>query len=177
MKPQMSILIATFALLASACSVNLSIGGQDPAEASAELIETELAELINLGPIAATCDSPESVEVGTTWQCEGVVDAGTIDFEVEVDREDHLNIQTKNVVLANQVQTIAVTAMRQLNESVGQSLPDEAMDCGTSSVILSSTNEFVCALGTGADIYDTTITITDPDTAAFTVVVADTPRS
>ena len=156
----------------TSCSTDLSIGGQDPADASVELIETELADVIGLGPIDATCESPESDEVGTTWGCTGIVEDGTIEFDVEIDREDHINVETSNLISAAQVQAIAQEASSAVNGAIGSSLGPDAFDCGDQSVILDDSNEFLCSVDTGSETIETTVTITNMDDTSFDVDLA-----
>jgi len=162
-------ILAVSAIFASACSVNLSIGGADPADASVEIIEGELADIIDLGAISATCGSPESVEVGTTWNCDGVTDAGTIDFLVEVDREDHINVQTENVLLGDQVVLLADSAAESIEQRLGVELAPGALDCGDRSVILPPSSELSCTIDTGNEAIETTITITDLSDTSYEV--------
>lgn len=161
--------IAALALVSTGCSVNLSIGGENPADAAVNVIEGDIADLIDLGPITATCESPESVEVGTTWGCSGVSDAGNIDFSVEVDREDHINVQTENVILGDQVVALANSATEVVEEAVDVDLADGAVDCGTSSIILLASAELSCTVDTGTELVPTTVTITNLDDTSFEV--------
>ncbi len=142
-----------------------------------QTIEGELADVIGLGPIDASCDQPPSTDADASWTCTGEVGGQTAEFVAVTDGDANVNVNTTNVILADQVSAFAIAAMQQLNQSVGASLPDEAMDCGSEAIIMPPSLEFVCALDAGSEgVYDATITVTDPDTGAFTVVVGDTPR-
>jgi len=156
-----------FALVVVGCSVDLSIGGEDPAEAAERLIETDLATEIGLGAIEATCESPETVDVGTTWNCTGVNDAGTLEFGVEVDREDHILVGTKNVMLADQLAGLAQAATGTLSEAAGVELPADAIDCGQESVLLPEDTTVSCVATIGSETFDVPIAITDLETTAY----------
>lgn len=169
MRTKIASLLLVLAVVATACSIDLAIGGEDPAEAAEAIIENELAEQIGLGPIAAVCESPESVEVGTTYSCDGVADSGEIDFLVEIDREDHINVQTENVILADQVAAVAEAATSTIEESAGVELAAGAVDCGDQSIIMPPSAELACTVDTGSEVVPTTITITDPTDSSFEV--------
>jgi hypothetical protein len=177
--PIAAMIVVALALSACGGSASFSFGGKDSPETVAEdLIEGELSDQLGFGALVASCESPGTSDVGTTFTCTGTVGATTIDFAAEVDREDHVSVVSTNVLLASDLVALETAAVQVLNDQFDLGLPEGAVDCGDSAVVLNTANEMVCALtdpGNG-DIYDATLTITDMDQGTFDIDVAAAPR-
>ena len=162
-------------------SVEFSFGGADsPDGAAVNLIESDLSDRLGLGPLNAVCNEPGSNEVGTLFLCRADASGERIEFEVLIDADDHILVVPTNVLAPDDLATLAATAAEVLNAEVGSALLPDSIDCGSDVVVADPTGETTleCAL-TSPDsglVYDTEIAITDLDTGAFTVQVADTPR-
>lgn len=147
----------------ASCSGSFSIGGQTVEEAAVELIEGELSEIVGLTFVA---DCPEVVdpEVGTEFSCTAATDRGAIaHFDVLVDREDHIDVQTTNLV--------SVEAFPKFESVISDGIAEESggaqvvVDCGEEAIIADAADSFSCALtGDGADPEaSVVVTVTDFD--------------
>jgi hypothetical protein len=157
MKP---LLIAT-ALVLSACSVSgeISIGGQSTENLAEDFIEDELAEQIGLGDLTASCSEPSSEDVGTTFLCTADTEDGrTIEFNGLIE-EDGPQVRTTNLVLAEHLPAITSTILGDLEEQTGLELPEGALDCGTETLVVDSSNQVVCSVTDPiGEVFDTVVT-------------------
>ena len=101
-----------------------------------------------------------------------------VNFEATIDSENHVNVVTTNVLAVEDLALLEVSAVDVLNAEFDFGLAPDAIDCGTTAVVLTASQQVVCALADPAtgDVYDATLTITDLATGAFDVVIADAPR-
>jgi hypothetical protein len=163
----MKYLLVTFALVVSACSVSgeISLGTPTIENATEDLIEDTLADQIGLGELDATCTKPASDDVGTRFLCTATTDDGrTIELQAEVD-EDGSFVETTNVVLADKIPEITATIVTQVEELSGLDLDDDALDCGSKSLIVDADNQVVCQITDPVgDVFDTYITFNGLDT-------------
>ncbi len=157
----------------SACSASETAG-----ETATGLIEGELSETFGLGTLEGSCEEPENEDVGSTFVCTGTTGDQVIEFLATIDREDHVNVASTNVLLAEDMPTLEVAAVDALNTEFDFGLAPDDIDCGTELVVLDASQELVCGLTETAtgDVYDATLTITDISQGAFDIVVADAPR-
>ncbi len=83
-----------------------------------------------------------------------------------------------NVLLAEDMPTLEVAAVDALNTEFEFGLGPDDIDCGSELVVLDASQTLVCGLTETAtgDVYDATLTITDIDTGAFDIAIADSPR-
>ncbi len=166
------LLTLAFALVASACSASaeFSIGTPTIENQTEDFIEESLAEQIGLGDLIANCSKPSSQDVGTRFLCTADTEDGqTIELQAVV-AEDGSSVKTTNVVLAKNFPEVAATVIQQVEELSGVTLPQDALDCGATSVIVDDANEIVCQLtdSTGA-VFETTITFNGLDTDSPTI--------
>lgn len=162
--------IAGLALLFTACgsgSIDFSIGGQSPEAAAEELIETELADELGL-ELDAECEDLEDPEVGSTFNCTGTTtDDQVAEFSAEIDREDHIDVNTTNVVSPDGMLLIEQSAGEALGEQVGVAV---TIDCGgATTVILDEEATLDCTADDGTNQRDAVVIITDPATGQFRV--------
>lgn len=176
------VLTVAFTLLAAACSgsVSFSIGGQSPDNAATSLIEGEIATNAGLGVLVATCDDEGADEVGDEFNCTAeTADGQTIEFLVVIDREDHIDVNSTNLLTANVLPAFESGAAASLGEQAGVTLPADSIDCGDEAIIFDGALEFVCAfyVPDSNDVYDITIELADLTSGDFDFAVADNPRS
>jgi len=163
----MKYLLVTFALVASACSVSgeFNVGTPTIENATEDLIEDTLADQIGLGELNARCTKPASEDVGTRFLCTATTEDGrTIELQAEVE-DDGAFVETTNVVLAEKISEIESVIIAQVEELSGLDLADDALDCGSKSLIVDGDNQVVCPITdpTG-DVFDTYITFKGLDT-------------
>jgi len=152
-------LIVGVALPIAGCS-----GGDDdvvpppssPRAATEQLIVGPMAEVIGLGPLAASCPEMNQASVGDVFQCSAVAEGDgqpAIAVAAEILPTGQVDLATTNVITA------------------------EAMD-GTTSIVLPSEQTMVCGLWDPAteSIFDVTLNVTDIEQRRFSLVVADLPR-
>lgn len=179
---QFGVALVAVAALASACSgsVDISFGGESPDETAVDLIEgDEMAGLLGLGPITnAVCEPAPNSDVGTTFPCVADTNDGLLEFDVEIDREDHIFATATNIVGPDTAARLAVAAVQALNDSQNFGLPEDSIDCGDNATLITDPLLLECALTSPdtTDVYDTIIEVTDLSDGSFTVDVADTPR-
>lgn len=170
-KRRVAALLGALAVIATGCGL---LGGETLDEAAVALIEgQDMQDQLNLGVISnARCDVPESEEVGTTFACTADSPQGQLQYEVEVDREDHIFASPTNVV--------SLEAQDQLANEVFTSIADdapftpEALDCGNDLIVFDPDGApptLSCQLGAlqSSDLIDIDIAVTDVETGAFDV--------
>lgn len=175
MRAASALLIA--ALAVSGCSFSASVGGS-PTSAAEELIEDDLAAQLGFGDVEAECGEPPNEDEGSTFLCTSETDQGLVRWEATIVEEDTVNVQSLNVLVDEDVLALEGAAAVEIEQVVGLPLGAENFDCGEPPVVLGDTDQLRCALTDPAngDIYDTTVTITDPSTGAFEFEVAEEPR-
>lgn len=158
----MAVALAT---LAAACSASFTIGDQTVEDAATDLIEGELADQIGLGPLTATCPEVPDPEVGTEFTCTATTGEGeTIELAAVVDREDHIDVETVNLISAQAIPAIEAAGVDTLNEQSGSALDATAMECPEISLVITPGKTMSCVL---TDIdgsqFDVTYTFTDTE--------------
>lgn len=177
-------LAVVLALISLGCSgeVSLSFGGESVDDAAVELIEgQEMRDFLNIGALTnGACDDPGTDEVGTHFACTADSPDGPLEFDVEIDREDHIFATPLNVISLDQQQFFMELGGNALGEQIGQEFPIDLLDCGDKALVYAAgTNAAVmdCSFGDVGEIYDATITISDVEQGLLSMVIADTPRS
>ena len=169
-------LLLALALLLSGCSVSgeISIGSESPEEATEDVIEGELAEQIGLGELTASCSKPTSEDVGSRFLCTATTEDGrTIELQAVIE-DDGPYVETTNVVLDKNLGRIVAAVLTEIENLSGVDLADDALDCGSESLIVDASNQAVCEITdpTG-EVFDTIITFNglDTDSPIFDFVV------
>lgn len=153
--------VFSICLLAVGCSTSLSIGGQTVDAAAVSLIESDLAEEFDL-PLEATCPTVDNAAVGSEFECTATDPEGrTLEFDVLVDAEDHIEVSSINVVRADALADIEAELDSRLVDVADEPL---LSDCGDDTVILGESREMVCQIGTSAEPSLTTADVTVVDT-------------
>jgi hypothetical protein len=160
--------------MAAGCSgdFSFSIGGQSVEDAAVELIEGELAEGIGLGELEADCPEVADPEVGTEFDCTATTaDGVVIEIAGLVDREDHIDLQTTNVIVADALTTFEAAGIDLVNQTEGATLDPSAMDCGDSSIVIPADGVIGCTLTdpSSGQLYDAVYTIDDFATGDFSL--------
>lgn len=141
-----------------------------PEETAAELIETELADIVG-APLTAQCPAGIETAVGTAFECTGLLaDQRVVNFEGRVDRENHIDMNTTNYLREEVVVAFEQAAAEAL---APQTLTDTTIECVPRPVLFDADGEIQCnlLLANDAEVRVATISITDFETLAFTVAV------
>lgn len=160
-------LIAGVAILpACSGSTSFSIGGQPLHEAAEELIAGDLADQLGLGALTPTCGEIDDPEVGATFTCTATTADGTVvEFDGVVDGEDHINIESTNVVSGPVIEQALYQALSEDNPAA-ELLPD-GVDCGGERVVLVD-RQMTCEVDAAAGEAGTVdVTLTDIDNGEF----------
>lgn len=163
-----------FILLAAGCSasVSFSISGQSPGDAAEDLIEDELADDVGLGILRATCDDEGADEIGDGFSCTAeTADGQTIQFFTVIDRENHIDVASTNLITNEALQDLEEAGVRTIAENLGTTFATNSIDCGTGPLILEDGLEFVCAFSDpeSSDAYDVTFELPDTDSGDFEI--------
>jgi hypothetical protein len=163
----MRLLILAMVLGIAACAVSgeNSIGGDSPERATEDAIKGDLADQIGLGVLTASCSESGSGDIGSTFPCSSETEDGrTIEWQAVIEATG-CYVETTNVVLVDNLAPIAATIITQIESQVGIDLADDALDCGTESLIVDAANQVVCQLThPGGDVFDTVVTFNGLDT-------------
>ncbi len=161
-------LVLGAAIILTACSgsASFSIGGQPLHEAAEELIAGDLADQLGLGVLTPTCNEVDDPAVGTTFTCTATTSDGqVVEFDGVVDREDHINIESTNVVSGPVIEQALYQALNEDNPAAGL-LPD-GVDCGGEKVVLVA-QKMTCEVNPAVGEAGTaTLNLTDIDSGEF----------
>jgi hypothetical protein len=171
---RLAVVLVMGAAVTAGCSgdISFSIGGQSVDDAAVELIEGELADGIGLGALEADCPEVSDPEVGTEFGCTATTpDGDVIEFAGLIDREDHIDVNTTNVIVADAIVNIEAAGIDLVNETEGATLDASAMDCGDASIIIPADGVVECTLTdtSSGDLYDAVYTVTDVATGDFSL--------
>jgi hypothetical protein len=152
--------------------------GDTPESVAKELIEGELAAQLGLGEITAECEAPPNRDAGTTFSCTSATDHGEVLWLATMEDESTVNVESTNVLSDANVTDLETETVALLEEELQATLGPGSIECGQGPIVLGVDLTLVCAgtEPTTGDVYDVTIQITDVETGAFNVEVADTPR-
>ncbi|MEM7093214.1 MAG: hypothetical protein AAF567_09450 [Actinomycetota bacterium] len=167
------VLILLFSLLLVA-----GCGAQTAADGAVSLIEGDFASQNGIDLSNAVCDSPATEAVGTTFSCTAVHAGRSVNFDVLIDREDHITVSSTNVVYPPALEAIEATIVDSVNERGELGLPPGSVDCGDVPVVLDVNRIFVCGLTEPdtANVFDTFVRVQDMDNLIFDFEFAPEPR-
>jgi hypothetical protein len=142
--------------------------GGDAAQTAEALIEGPLTDEIALGELTATCDQPANLEQGETFECTATTpDGDTIELVGELTSDDDLNVQTTNLLTADDVELILSAIADAVAVEVDADVVAGDITCPPRSVILDARGDFVCEIVDRStdDVYPITIETggLDPD--------------
>jgi hypothetical protein len=134
------------------------------------LIESVLAGQLGLGDLVASCSKPSNEGVGARFACTADTEDGrTIGVKAVIEL-DGLVVLPTNVVRAADLPSIVATVLGQLEDQLGVDLPDDALDCGTETLVVDSANQVVCDLtGPTGEVVATIVTFRGLDTDSPTI--------
>jgi hypothetical protein len=79
--------------------------------------------------------------------------------------EDGPFVETTNVVLAENLAPIVATVLGEIESLAGVDLADDALDCGSETLVVDTSNQVVCDLtDTTGEVFETIITFNGLDT-------------
>lgn len=153
-------------------------GVETPTELAEALIEGDLAVQAGLTGVEATCDVAQTFDVGQQFECISNTDIGLVQWVVDITGPTSVNVNSTNLVTADNLGAIEVEALNIIETNTGQTFGIENYDCGDAAVVIDIDPVLECALTDPAtgDVYDSEVEITDPETGSFVVSVSDTPR-
>ena len=144
------------------------------------LIETDVAEVAGLGELSPVCADVINAVVGTTFDCTATTeDNRVVSVSARIDELGRISLATNNMITAAALPSFERAAVDALNATVGSDLMPEAVDCGSSSVVLGPEQVMTCALldPLTESIFDVSLTISDIEARQFSLLVADEPRA
>lgn len=171
------LLIGAVAAAASLAGCSFSIG-DTPTNVAEDAIEGDLADQAGLTDVTADCEIPSNSDVGSTFTCTSTSNVGDIDWLATIEEDDIVNVQSLNLLSAEDVVSLEQAAVDVIEEQSGRRLGYENYGCGVGPLALGGNSILTCELidPDNGDVYDSTVEITDFDTGAFNVEVADQPR-
>lgn len=175
---QVLVWVAAASLVMTACGGRFGIGGSDAGFRSAaeELIESDLAQQIGLGPLQASCTGSD-LTAGSGFDCTGQSSDGqTIRFIATVNEtEDGVDLRGTNLLLADQVERIEAFAASLIAEQTFTDIGADDFECADTALIVLSGDVVPCFLTDPADgtVYEAPVTVDDLDELSVTVTVGD----
>lgn len=147
-------------LIAASAATILFVACSGDAGATAEaLIETELAEQLDIGVLEATCDQPDDLVAGAEFSCTATNGEGaTIELDARFVEDDRFEVWAVNAIPKTDLPALEADIARALGEQSGVEIPVENADCGEESVILGG-GTFTCELTDPTDdsVYEVTV--------------------
>lgn len=148
--------------------------------AAKAVISGNIRDQAGVKRIDAFCDRPSTVRVGSTFDCTGVTENGeTIRFRTTIVSETKVDVASQNLITPAGIGKVEFTAVKLLEQEVGQKLGSENFDCGDNSIIADPPTDLACTLTdpvTG-HLFDASVTLPSfEDLSSMSVVVADRPR-
>ena len=121
-------------------------------------------------PLTADCPDVADPEVGVTFVCTATTDDGlVINFGGIVDREDHIDVNSTNLITADQLPEWVGVVEDSITETVGF---DVTVDCGDRFVVLDDESGMTCtAIDPEGITADVRLTNVDLDAGAFDWVI------
>ena len=130
-----SFLLSVAIVAGAGCS--FSAATQSPDDAGEELIEGELAELIELELSDAACDAPAEDEPGQMFDCTATdPDGATVTFDGVIEEDDEIFVSASNVVVADEMPLVEQEAAAVLGEEVGTEIDPADVVCPAETTVL-----------------------------------------
>lgn len=168
LRRSMGLFLIAGAAILPACSgsTSFSIGGQSVDEAAEQLIAGDLAGQLGLGELTPTCDELDDPEVGTTFTCTAsTADGRVVEFDGVVDGEDHISLESSNVVSGPVIAEALYQALNEDDPAAG--LLPGAVHCGGEKIVLVD-RQMTCEVDSAAGEPGTVaVTFTDVHSGAF----------
>jgi hypothetical protein len=118
----------------------------DPAASAVELIEGELSEQIQLGPLTGDCEEPaDDPAVDEEFACTGVTEDGAIiNFTAVFESDDAVFIYPTNLVVESSV--FEVEASATLGPEFGVEIDPAQIDCPEGVTVLDAAGQMFCTI-------------------------------
>lgn len=166
--------LAVAAVVLSACSASVSIGGgndtaEDFSEAAVEVIEG-LGEEGALAISETNCDLPSSTVDGSEFDCLSLTESGAaIRWDAEID-DGGISVNSTNLVTTPGLAALLDAVAALVSQETGGSYTAADLSCGEAPMVLDSSGEISCRLrlpdgGNEALI----VTVTDTRSGDFSV--------
>lgn len=175
--PGRLVLIAAAALVVGACSAEVNIGTRstEASEEAVRLIEGRLADQAGLGPLTADCPDVDDLEAGSSFDCTGTTEDGeVVEFTATVTDDGAGEVNSTNLITPDGIPRLAAEGARVLAEQNTFDLPADAVVCDDDrGLVLTAGATLDCAVTnpqTG-ELVPAVITITDPSTGGFEIVL------
>ena len=124
----------------------------DPAASAVELIEGELSDQIELGPLTGECDEPAESATGEEFSCTGTAEDGAVvNFTAVFESDDEIFLYPTNLVVESSL--FEVEAAATLGPEFGIEIDPAQIECPEGVTVLDADGRMFC-------------TITDVDTGA-----------
>ena len=136
----------------------------DPSGSAEDLIETDFADQLELGPLTSDCEEPTEIEVGDTFSCTATTEDGrTVIVRTSLESPTRIFTWSTNVLIAGEVPSLEADAAAVLSPEVGVEIAPDDVDCGEESIVLDDADEVRCEITDTAtgDVYELTATLTD----------------
>lgn len=132
--------LLALATLVAAC-------GGDARETATAVIETEIADQVDLGALTADCAEPDTREVGTTFDCTATTEAGDlIQLTVEFEEEDRIFVLPTNVLVGDDMPLVEAEAAEVLGGEIGVEIDPADVECGDESVVMDAQDQMTCTI-------------------------------
>ncbi|MEL6981492.1 MAG: hypothetical protein AAFO29_03615 [Actinomycetota bacterium] len=164
---------------ATGCNGGLPfVGGDDSQylDAGAALIEGDVAERIDLGPLDAVCRG-RSLEPGDAFACTAM-SAGQppIEFVGTISGDgEGVDLVTTNLLLADQVEQIEEFAASLIADDTNRPITADHLECANSSLVVAPGDTLDCLLTEPADggVFAVAVTVVDLNDLSIAVAVGD----
>jgi len=134
------IALVGFVVVAAGCSSTA-----DPAGAAVELIEGELSDQIELGPLAGDCAEPDETALGDEFACTGVTEDGAIiNFTAVFESDDTVFLYPTNLVVESSL--FEVDAAAALGPEFGIEIDPAQIECPEGVTVLDAAGQMFCTI-------------------------------
>lgn len=145
-------------------------------DAGQTLIEGDVANRIDLGPLDATCRG-RGLGAGDAFACTAMATSQPpIEFVATIsDDGEGVDLVTTNLLLAEQVEQIEVFAASLIAEDTGRPITADSFECADSSLVVAPGEAIDCLLSEPAEgtIYAVAVTVEDLEGLSIAVAVGD----
>jgi hypothetical protein len=160
------VMVTGLVVTACSASIDFSIGGESVENAATKLIESEIADAFG-EPLTADCPAVPEPDIGTEFSCTAdTADGRTLLFTGVIDREDHIDVNSTNVLRAD---TLPGWERAGAEVILGEAGVEATIDCGEASVVLVDTEMTCTATSDDGVSIDVIYTIEDPESGDFLI--------
>ena len=126
---------------------------QTAGDAGVEVIEGELTDQLDLGELeAATCDEPDSEEVGEQFSCSATTESGeTVEFVGVMTDEDSINVTASNLMSADDFEKLTADSVQVVATGSDVDPATITVVCPDETTIVSDDGQVFCELTDSSD--------------------------